>query len=80
MALLDFNGGEALGPEKAQCPSVGECQDREAGVGGLVSRGMEGWDRGFSEGKSGKGIAFEMQIKKISNKKRKKKMEGGSFN
>ena len=32
-------GGEALGPEKAGCPSVGECQDREAGVGGLVSRG-----------------------------------------
>ena len=32
-------GGEALGPEKAQCPSVGEYQDREAGVGGVVSRG-----------------------------------------
>jgi hypothetical protein len=32
-------GGEALGPEKAGCPSVGECQDREAGVGGLVIRG-----------------------------------------
>ena len=31
--------GEALGLVKAQCPSVGECQDREAGVGGLVSRG-----------------------------------------
>ena len=30
--------GEALGPVKDQCPSVGECQDREAGVGGLVSR------------------------------------------
>jgi hypothetical protein len=29
----------ALGPDKAGCPSVGECQDREAGVGGLVSRG-----------------------------------------
>ena len=32
-------GEVALGPEKAQCPSVGECQDKEAGVGGLVSRG-----------------------------------------
>jgi hypothetical protein len=32
-------GREALGPVKAQCPSVGECQDREAGVGGLVSMG-----------------------------------------
>jgi hypothetical protein len=40
-------GGEALGPMKAQCPSVEECQDSEVGVGRLVSRG---WDRGFSEG------------------------------
>jgi hypothetical protein len=38
---------------KAQCPSVGECQDREAGMGGWVlehphrSRGGEGWDKGF---------------------------------
>jgi hypothetical protein len=35
-------GGEALGPEKIRCPSVWECQDREAGVGGLMSRGR--WD------------------------------------
>jgi hypothetical protein len=34
-------GGEALGPVKAPCPSVGECEGREAGVGGLVSRGRE---------------------------------------
>jgi hypothetical protein len=27
-------------------------------------------DRGFSEGKLGKAITFEMQIKKISNKKK----------
>jgi hypothetical protein len=33
--------GEALGSVKALCPSVGECQDREAGLGGLVSRGSE---------------------------------------
>jgi hypothetical protein len=32
-------GGEALGPEKVRCPSVGECQDREAGLSGLVIRG-----------------------------------------
>ena len=38
-------GGEALGPVKALCPSVGECQGQEAGVGGLVSRG-----RGRGEG------------------------------
>jgi hypothetical protein len=35
-------GGEALGPVKAPCPSIGECQDRESGVGGLMSRGGEG--------------------------------------
>ena len=27
-------GGEALGPVKAPCPSVGECQGQEAGVCG----------------------------------------------
>ena len=32
-------GGEALGPVKARCPSVGESQEREAGVGGLVAAG-----------------------------------------
>jgi hypothetical protein len=48
-------GGEALGPVKALCTSVGECQGQEAGVGKLVSRG-----RGFSEGKPEKGITFEM--------------------
>ena len=32
-------GGEALGPVKVLCPSIGECQGQEAGVGGLVSSG-----------------------------------------
>ena len=27
-------GEEALSPVKARCPSVGECEGREAGVGG----------------------------------------------
>ena len=40
-------GGEALGPVKAQCPSVGECQDREVGMGGLVSRGKGDGIGGF---------------------------------
>lgn len=31
-------GGEALGPVKAQCQSVGECQCGEAGVGGWVEK------------------------------------------
>jgi hypothetical protein len=43
-------GGEALGPVKALCPSVGECQGQEAGVGGLVSRG-----RGFQRGNQERG-------------------------
>jgi hypothetical protein len=32
-------GGEALGPEKAQWPSVGECEGQEAGMGRFMSRG-----------------------------------------
>ena len=34
-------GGEVLGPVKALCPSIGECQGQEVGVGGLGSRGRE---------------------------------------
>jgi hypothetical protein len=52
-------GGEALGPVKVLCPSIGECQDQEwewVGWGAGKERG----DRGFSEGKLGKGIIFEM--------------------
>ena len=43
-------GREALGPVKALCPSIGECQGQEARVGRLVSRrkGEEEEDRGFS--------------------------------
>jgi hypothetical protein len=43
-------GGEYLGPVKARCPSVGECQDRESGVGGLVSRGWRDGIGGFWRG------------------------------
>ena len=32
---------EALGTVKAHCPSVGECQDRDAWLGGLVSKCRE---------------------------------------
>jgi hypothetical protein len=52
-------GGEALGLVKALCPSISECQDQEwewVGWGG----GEGGGDRGFSEGKVGKDITFEM--------------------
>jgi hypothetical protein len=32
-------GGEIPAPVKVLCPSLGEFQDRDAGVGRLVSRG-----------------------------------------
>jgi hypothetical protein len=43
--------GEALGLVKAQCPSVWECQDREAGVDGLVNKESGDGIVGFSEAK-----------------------------
>ena len=45
-------GGGALGPVKAQCPSVGECQDREAEECG--EEGERRWDRGFAQKKRAK--------------------------
>jgi hypothetical protein len=44
-------GGKVLGPENARCPSVGECQDREAEVGGFGGWGDEigGFRRGNQE-------------------------------
>ena len=58
-------GGEALGLGKAQCPSVGECQGGEVGVGGWVghphrSRGSEDGIEGLLGGGLGEGITFEM--------------------
>jgi hypothetical protein len=52
-------GGEALGLAKIVCPSIGECQGKEAEVGRLESRAVGGY-RGLSERKLEKGIAFEM--------------------
>ena len=40
-------GGEALGPEKAPWPNVGECEGQEVGVGGLVSRARRDGIGGF---------------------------------
>jgi hypothetical protein len=48
-------GGEALGPVKARCPSVVECQDREVGVGGLVIRGRGNGIGGFQRGNEERG-------------------------
>jgi hypothetical protein len=56
-------GGEAFGSVKALCPSVGECQGREAVVGRLVgehSPRSKGRDGMRVEGKTEKGIAFEI--------------------
>jgi hypothetical protein len=47
-------GGEALGLVKIICPSIGECQGQEAGVGWLGSRAGGGAEQGTL------GIAFEM--------------------
>lgn len=47
--------GEAPGPERSQCPSVRECQDREARVGRLVSRGRRDGIGGFWRGNQERG-------------------------
>jgi hypothetical protein len=52
-------GGEAFGLTKIICPSTGECQGQEVGVGGLGSRVGEGIGV-FLERKLGKELAFEM--------------------
>jgi hypothetical protein len=46
---------------KALCPSVGECQGKEVGIGGLVSSWRGEWIGGgcFSEGKPGNVFTFE---------------------
>jgi hypothetical protein len=43
-------GEEALGPVKVICPSIGDCQGQEVGVGGLVSSGRGKGIRGFQRG------------------------------
>jgi hypothetical protein len=50
-------GREALGPVKARCTSIGECQGQEVGVGELVNRGRgEAIGEGdFSGGETKKG-------------------------
>jgi hypothetical protein len=45
---------------KALHPSIGEDQGQEVGVDGLGSKGREEGIGGFSEGKLGKEITFEM--------------------
>ena len=45
---------------KVLCPSIGECQGQEVGVGGLGRRRRGKGIGGFSERELGKGITFEM--------------------
>jgi hypothetical protein len=52
-------GGEALGSVKVLCPSIGDCHGQEWEWVGWESGGGGG-DRGFLEGKLGKGITLEM--------------------
>ena len=47
-------GGEALGPVKVLCPSIGECLGQEVGVVGFVSRG-KGEKIGIFGGETRKG-------------------------
>jgi hypothetical protein len=44
-------GEDALGPMKILCSSVGECQDRDVGVGVLRRRGKGLGDKGFLDRK-----------------------------
>jgi hypothetical protein len=53
-------GGEALGPVKVLCPSIGGQPDPGSGSGWVGEQGEWRRDRGFSEGKPGKAITFEM--------------------
>jgi hypothetical protein len=52
-------GEEAFGPVKVLCPSIGYFQDQEWESVGWGAEGGGG-DRGFTEGKQGKGIIFEI--------------------
>jgi hypothetical protein len=52
-------GGEALGPVKALGPSIGNARARN-GSGWVGEQGEGRGDRGFLEGKLGKGITYEM--------------------
>ena len=72
-------GKDALGPVKARCPSVGECQGREVRVGGwgntlIEAEGRE-WDRAYpvvGVGKTSKWNIILNANKEKSNKKGKK--------
>jgi hypothetical protein len=63
LLVSSLQGFTCLGLAKIICSSTGECQGQEVGVGGLGGREGQGY-RGLLERKLGKGIAFEMSMKK----------------
>ena len=48
-------GGEVLGPVKALCSTVGECQGKEEGVGRFVNKGRGDGIGGFLRGNQERG-------------------------
>ena len=54
--------GEVLGLVKALCPSVADCQDREVGVGGLVSRGRGDGIGEFQRGNEERGYNLKCKL------------------
>jgi hypothetical protein len=65
IALWDIN--ERRGPWFCEglMPQCRGMPGQRSGNGGVIEQGEWGWDRGFLEGKRGKGIKY--LIKKISN-------------
>jgi hypothetical protein len=68
MALLDINERRGLWSCEGSMPQCRGMSGQGSRSGYVSEQGEGGWNRGFSEGKPGKGITFEMYIKKISNK------------
>jgi hypothetical protein len=69
-------GGEALGPVKVLCPSIGEYLGQEVGVCGVGSRGRGGW--GIFRGETRKGDNIRnVNKEKIFSKCIHSKREGG---
>ena len=54
-------GEEALGSVKARCPSIGEYQDREAGVCCLLRRGRRDEIGGFQRGNRERGYHLKFK-------------------
>jgi hypothetical protein len=60
-------GEEAFGSVKVLCPSIGESQGKEYGVGGLVSKGR-GYGIEVLRGETKKGV----NIQNVNNENNKK--------